>query len=204
MYGPDADANPRLATLIAAAKKQGVPKTTIENAIARGQGTSPKGAALENLTVEAMMPPSVATIIECQTDSKARTLADIRLVVKESRGTVTPTTHFFLRRGKLVFGRAERLSEMEIFNRAIEAEATDVKVEEEGNVVVYTEPNQTMATAQTLSDTLGLKVQSSDLVWDAKEETRVEVEDVEELEAFLERVQEDASVQGVYVNADLS
>ena len=204
MYGPDPDANPRLATLVAAAKKQGVPKTTIDNAIARGQGVSPKGAALETLTVEAIIPPSVATIIECQTDSKARTLADIRMVIKDFGGAVTPTTHFFERRGKLVFEKVNGLSESEIFDKAVEAEATDVRVEEGGEVVVYTEPNRTKATAQRLEGGLRLKVQSSDLVWDAKQETKVEVESADELEAFLERVQEDASVQGVYTNTNQS
>lgn len=72
VYGPDPASNPQLAAVVATAKEQGVPKATIENAIARGQGISPKGAALENLTIEAMIPPSVAIIIECQTDSKSK------------------------------------------------------------------------------------------------------------------------------------
>ncbi len=179
-----------------------MPKTTIENAIARGQGVSPKGIALENLTVEAMIPPSIATIIECQTESKLKTLADIRHLIKDFGGSVTPTTHFFQRRGKLVFGNVEGLSETEIFDQAIEAHATDVRVEEGGNIVVYTEPNQTAATAQTLSNMLGLKVQSSDLVWDPKDETKVEVESPDVLDAFLDRIHDDPAVQVVYLNAN--
>jgi len=201
VYGPDPASNPQLAAVVATAKKQGVPKATIENAIARGQGISPKGAALENLTIEAMIPPSVAIIIECQTDSKLKTLSDIRLLIKDSDGSVTPTTHFFQRRGRLVFEKAKGLSETEIFDQAIEAHATDVQVEEDGNVVVYTEPNQTAATAQTLSNNLGLKVQSSGLVWDPKEETKVEMETTEALDAFLDRIQDDPAVQGIYLNA---
>ncbi len=187
-YGPDLIANPRLAALVAIAKKQSVPKATIENAVARGQGISPKGTALESVTVEAIIPPSVATIIECQTDSKARTLADIRNVIKDFGGTVTPTTHLFERRGKLVFEKANGLSESEIFDKAIEAHATDVLVEGDGNVVVYTEPSRTKAAAQRLEKVLGLKVQTSDLVWAPREETKVEVEDTEGVEEFLERV----------------
>lgn len=95
VYGPDPDSNPQLAAIVATAKKQGVPKATIENAIARGQGISPKGTALESLTIEAIIPPSVATIIECQTESKLKTLADIRLLIKYFGGSVTPTTHLF-------------------------------------------------------------------------------------------------------------
>ena len=65
-HGPDPNSNARLATLIAGAKKSGFPKSSIENAIARGQGLSPTGAALEMVTVEAMLS-SMAVIIECQT-----------------------------------------------------------------------------------------------------------------------------------------
>ena len=184
------------------AKKQSFPKISIENAIARGQGISSKGTALESLTVEAIIPPSVATIIECQTDSKARTLAEVRNVIKDVGGSIAPTIHLFERRGRLVFENARRLSETEVFDKAIEAEATDVFVEEDGSLVVYTEPHQTKATAQTLSDKLRLKVQSSELVWDPKEETKVEVDSADVLEAFLDRIHDDPSVQGVYVNAN--
>ncbi len=100
-----------------------------------------------------------------------------------------------------MFEKAKGLSETEIFDQAIEAHATDVQVEEDGNVVVYTELNQTAATAQTLSNNLGLKVQSSGLVWDPKEETKVEMETTEALDAFLDRIQDDPAVQGIYLNA---
>jgi transcriptional/translational regulatory protein YebC/TACO1 len=59
-YGPDPKINPRLATVITTAKKMGFPKASIESAIARGQGVSPNRAPLENVTIEAMIPPSVA------------------------------------------------------------------------------------------------------------------------------------------------
>ena len=71
-YGPDINTNPRLAGLVVHAKKAGFPKSSIESAIARGQGVSPSGAMLETMTIEAMIPPSIAAVIECQTDSKAR------------------------------------------------------------------------------------------------------------------------------------
>ena len=202
VYGPNPDDNPQLASLIAMAKKHSFPKAAIENAIARGQGISSKGTALESLTVEAIIPPSVAAIIECQTDSKARTLADMRNAIKEFGGSVAPTIHLFERRGKLVFEKVKGLDETEVFDKAIEAEATDVMMEEDGSLVVYAAPHQTTAIAQNLSDMLGLRVQSSDLVWDPKEETKVEVDSADVLEAFLDRIQDDPSVQGIYLNAD--
>lgn len=96
--------------------------------------------------------------------------------------------------------RVEGLSETEIFDQAIEAHATDVQVEEDGNILVYTKPNQIAATAQTLSRKLGLEVRSSDLVWDPKEETKVEIGSTDVIDAFLDRIQDDPAVQGIYLN----
>ena len=65
-YGADPNSNTRLAALVANAKKAGFPKASIDAAIARGQGRSTSGAALENVTIEAMLPNAIAAVIECQ------------------------------------------------------------------------------------------------------------------------------------------
>ena len=184
-HGPDPQFNPRLAAVITAAKRQGFPKASIESAIARGQGRSPTGAALESLTIEAMVPPSLAVIVECQTDSKARTLNDIKLAIKESGGTMTPTSHMFDRRGKIVFEGSKDVGEEEIFDQAIEAGATDVQMEEDGKVIVYAESSQTTAVAETLAKSSGLKAESLDIIWDPKEDMMVDVASPEMLDSFL-------------------
>ena len=184
-HGADPQFNPRLANVITAAKKQGLPKASIENAIARGQGRSPTGTALESLTIEAMFPPSVAVIVECQTDSKARTLNDLKLVIKESGGTMTPTSHMFDRKGKVVLEGSKDVGEEEIFDQAVEAGAIDVQMEDDGKVVVYAESSQTTAVAETLAKSSGLKVESLDIVWDPKEDMMVDVASSETLDSFL-------------------
>lgn len=177
--------NSRLTDIITKAKKIGFPKASIESAIARGQGISPSGVALENLSIEAMVPPSVSVIIECQTDSKLRTLSDLRHAVKESGGTVTPTNHMFERKGRLEFENIRNIDETEVFDRAIEAGAIDVEVEEGGNVVVFTDPSETTTVSTALAQTLGFKVQRSDIIWDPKDDMMVDVPSPETLEIFL-------------------
>lgn len=177
--------NSRLADVITKAKKIGFPKASIENAISRGQGLSASGVALENVTIEAMVPPSVAVIIECQTDSKPRTLADMRLAIKEAGGNVTPTNHLFERKGRVVFENSLNIGETDIFDRAIEAGAIDVEVEEEGDVVVTTKPSQTTAVASALAQSSGFKIKSSDIIWDPKEDMMVDVPSLGELVTFL-------------------
>ncbi|TKA71829.1 hypothetical protein B0A49_06172, partial [Cryomyces minteri] len=101
VYGPDPNINPRLAHAIATAKKSGFAKASIEAAIARGQGVSASGAKLESLTIEAILPPSVAVVIDCETDNKLRTLADVRLLIKHYEGNVTPTNYLFAKKGRI-------------------------------------------------------------------------------------------------------
>lgn len=149
---------------------------SIETAIARGQGVSLTGSALENLKIEAMILPSIALVIECQTDSKMRTLQDIRETLKYGGATITPTSYLFDRRGKIVFEKTRDLSDEEVLEQAIEAGALDVHVEEDGRIVVLTEPTQTTSIAGVLAASLGLKAESSEFIWDAKVESKVVVD----------------------------
>ena len=171
--------------MVASAKKIGFPKASIENAIARGQGVSPSGATLENVTVEAMMPSSVAVIIECQTDSKLRTLSNLRLIVKEAGGTITPTAHMFDRKGRIVFDNPESLGEEDIFDRAIEAGALDIETDENGNVVIFTEAGGTSSVAKAFEVSTSLRIMSSELIWDPKVDMMVDVNEPDDLDGFL-------------------
>ena len=174
VHGADPNTNPRLAALVAIAKKSGLPKTTLEGAIAGAAGKSLSGVSLEAVSIEAMMPSSVAAIIECQTDNKLRTLSDIRYIIKDFGGTVTPTNHLFERLGQIKLKRAEDVREEDMFDQAIECGATDVEVAEDGNLVIYTEPQQTVSVAETLAKMTKLQVTSSDIIWLPKAETKVE------------------------------
>ena len=183
--GADPQSNPQLANVITTAKKQALPKASIESAIARGQGRSLTGAALESLTIEVMIPPSVAVIVECQTDSKARTLKELKTAIRSSGGTITPTTHMFDRKGKIVFEASRGVEEGEIFDQAVEAGAIDVQTEEDGKLVVYTEPSHTTAVADKMAISSGLNVRSLDIIWDPKEDMMVDGASPEMLDSFI-------------------
>lgn len=177
----------------------------MEAAIARGQGKSATGAALESLTLEVIMPPTVAMVIDAETDNKNRTLMELRILVKNHRGTVTPTAYLFQRKGRLQFEKDERnLGVDEVLDEAIEAGAEDVETDEDGNIVVWTQPNNVTAAAKALQMSLGLKVESSDIIWDANEDTKVALESessAKMLAEFVTAVQDNSNVQGVYSNA---
>jgi transcriptional/translational regulatory protein YebC/TACO1 len=177
----------------------------VEAAIARGQGKSATGAALENLTLEVIMPPTVAMVIDAETDNKNRTLMELRTLVKNYRGSVTPTAYLFQRKGRLQFEKDERnLGVDEVLDEAIEAGAEDVELDEDGKIVVWTQPNNVTAAANALQTSLGLNVESSDIIWDANEDTRVPLESESQAKAlaeFVTAIQDNSNVQGVYSNA---
>ena len=176
----------------------------MEAAIARGQGKSATGAALENLTLEVIMQSTVAMIIDIETDNKTRTQQDLRSTIKRHGGTVTPTSYLFRKKGRIAFERDERrLSVDEVLDEAIEAGAEDVEVDEDGSVVLWTEANQTTAAAEALQKSLNLKVESSDIIWDANEETKVPLESesvAKSLWSFIDAIKDDPTVQGIYAN----
>ena len=203
--GSDPALNPRLAPLIADAKKLGFPKTSIETAIARGQGISLSGRALEPMTISFMFPDlNVAGLIECQTDNKARTMQNFRDALKHFNGTATTTAHMFDRRGRVTFLMKEMtpdLDENKIFEVAIEAGAVDIETREE-EVEVLTGPNEVATVAELLTTQWGTKPETQELIWEPKEDMVVELthESNERVDKFLKRLEDDGSVEEVHLN----
>ena len=151
--------------------------------------------------IEAMLPSSVAAIIECQSESKARTLQDIRVIIKDNGGTLTSTSFFFERKGKVWFQEQGEHSSDKIMEEVIEAGATDFSTDE-GKLVVETEPSEVVAISERLRDKLSLPIERADIVFDAKADTVVSLteEQETELQRILDRLEADNSVTNVYVN----
>ncbi|KAE8148474.1 YebC-like protein [Aspergillus avenaceus] len=203
MWGPDPKFNPRLTLALSNAKRAGIPKNIIEAAIARGQGISVTGQALEPVTIEAMLPHSVAAVIECQTDQKARVLQDLRYAIKDAGGTVTPTTYLFEKKGRIIFEKQEGVNPDDYLDQAIEAGATDITSDAEGRLVVFTEPTETKKVGEALSNSTRLSIEELEIIWDPNEDTLVELNDEQagEIEDILGDVREDASVRDIYLNS---
>lgn len=187
-----------------------MPKAGIDLAIARGQGKSETGASLETATLEVMLAPSVAMVIDIETDNKLRSLKDLRTLVKKHGGTVTPTAFMFTRQGRAVLShdnttRDETRTDFdEVMMQALDAGAEDVEKDDEGNIVLWTQPNMTHQVAQDLAKTLGLNILSSDILWSCTSD-KVKVDDAEEVDVLaklLSVIQEYPDVENVYINAE--
>ncbi|KAF2454514.1 transcriptional regulator TACO1-like protein [Lineolata rhizophorae] len=206
MWGPDPNANPRLALALTKAKKAGFPKTNIEAAMARGQGIGPSSYA-EVVTVEAMLPAGVACIVEFRTERKAATLQAVRTMVKAISGRESATKFLFSRRGRIVLGRKgkgggeeEDMDPDEAGMVALDAGAVDVAEEETDDgkkLVVYSEHTDTKAVADRCAEELGVGIEECDIVWVPNEETIVELRDAEAAGKILEFIEK-------MLNEDLS
>ncbi|KAI1250110.1 hypothetical protein MGN70_008561 [Eutypa lata] len=198
-----------------------MPKANIDVAIARGQGKSSTGEGLETATLEVMLPPptSGALVIDIESDNKQRSLKHLRVIVKKHSGNVTPTAFLFTRLGRTVLslqrpsdkkdGTAEEEEEDfdAILMQALDAGAEDVEQDEDGNVVLWTQPNTMHQVAQALTAALGgdAEILSSDIIYSPAADNLVRVDDAEaaaSLGTFLAAVREYPDVQAVYANLE--
>lgn len=186
------------------AKRASIPKAIIEAAIARGQGLSLTGQALESLTIEAMLPGSVALVVECQTDQKATVLQDVRHLIKNKGGTVTSTTFLFEKKGRVVMEKKDGLNADDYLDQAIEAGATDIVVDDKDRLVIFTDPSETKIVGETFAKLSGLTIEELEMFWDPNQDTLVEVQDeehVKNIEDLLASLRDEPSVQDIYLNA---
>jgi transcriptional/translational regulatory protein YebC/TACO1 len=125
-------------------------------------------------------------------------------MIKRHGGTVTPTSYLFTRRGKVLFEKDDRaLGVDDVLDEAIEAGAEDVETDEEGNILVWTEPSGVTAAAEQLVKSLDLKVKSAQLIWHPNEDTLAPLDSQEAADALgqlVDALEDDPNVQGVYTN----
>src|SRR5215469_16618665 len=138
--GSDATANPRLRLAVDKAFGQNMPKDTIERAIKRGAGEL-DGVAYEEIRYEGYGPSGAAVIVDCLTDNRTRTVADVRHAFSKhggNLGTEGSVAFLFKHCGQLVF--APGTDEGKLMDAALEAGADDVVSNEDGSLEVITAP----------------------------------------------------------------
>jgi len=184
---------------VEAAKKQSMPRDTLERAIKKGSGQLDDGANYEVVTYEGFAPHQVPVIIECLTDNKNRTAPNMRTLFRKGQlGTSGSVSWDFDRVGAIEALPPEGGEDPE--EAAIEAGAQDVSVSE-GSARFITEPVDLDAVTKALS-ARGWNVSSSELEWIAKNPVALDDERRAEVEAFLAAIDEDGDVQKLYVGLE--
>lgn len=190
--------------MVTKAKKSGFAKHSIDAAIARGQGRSATGESLESAIVEAILPGNLGLLIDCETDNRARTIQDLRSVIKKHGGTSSPSSYLFSKQGRVVFESKSSIEVDDSLEVVINAGALDIWSEENGAIVISTEPSETRQVGEVVGKALGLQITSSDIIWTPIETTMTSLDNKEIIQDFSKMIDElnlaDSSIRGIYMN----
>jgi YebC/PmpR family DNA-binding regulatory protein len=203
MGGGDPDGNPRLRAAVASAKTENMPKDNIERAIKKGTGEL-EGAVYEEITYEGYGPGGVAVLVDCMTDNKNRTVADIRHFFSKSGGNLGESgcvSWMFDKKGTILVDK-ETIGEEELMDRALEAGATDI-LEEDNVFQVETEPDDFEMVRENLeADGIQFLEASVAMV----PQNTVDITDektARQILKLLENLEDHDDVQNVFANFDI-
>ncbi len=203
MGGGDPDANPRLRLAIDKAKAQSMPKDNIERAVKRGSGET-DGADYQEIRYEGYGPGGTAVMVDCLTDNRNRTVAEVRHAFTKFGGNLGAdgsVNYLFNHVGLLLYTAGS--DEDRIMEAAIDAGAEDVVVDADGSIEVLTEPGE----FEQVRDTMlahDLAPESAELTMRASTSASLDVDAAGSMVKLLDMLEDLDDVQQVYSNADIA
>jgi YebC/PmpR family DNA-binding regulatory protein len=203
MGGSDLDANPRLRLAVDKAKAQSMPKDNIERAIKRGAGET-DGEDFVEIRYEGYGPGGTAVMVDCLTDNRNRTVADVRHAFTKFGGNLGAdgsVNYLFNKVGQLLYPAGS--DEDAVMEAAIEAGAEDVVVDDEGSIEVLTAPDEFEQIRDAMRKA-GLKAESAQVTMRASTNAELGVREAGSMIKMLETLEDLDDVQEVYSNADIS
>lgn len=204
MGGGDPTGNPRLRSAIASAKAENMPKDNIDRGIKKGTGEL-EGVVYDEITYEGYGPNGVAVLVDCMTDNRNRTVADIRHSFAKSGGNLGESgcvSFLFDRKGLIVVDKST-ISEDELMEVVLDAGAEDV-VEDESEFQVLTNPDELESVRQILEEKNIAFIDASIAMLP---QTTVDITDekvAKRVLNLLEVLEDNDDVQNVYANFDIS
>lgn len=203
MGGSDPDANPRLRLALTKARSKSVPKDSIERAVKRGAGEL-DGDDYEEIRYEGYGPGGAAVMVDCLSDNRNRTVAEVRHAFTKYNGQLgTDGSVAFMFKHEGVISFAPGTDEDTVMEAALEAGADDVVTNEDGTIDVLTEPNSFSDVLEGL-EKAGLEPANSEVTYRPSNMSMLEDKKAESMMKLLDRLEELDDVQEVYTNADFS
>lgn len=201
--GADTEANPRLRMAIANARSVSMPHENIRRAIQRGTGEI-EGATYEDVTFEGYGPGGVAMIVECTTENRNRTIADVRAAFSKNGGNLGEANSVawsFTRQGLLRIDTA--MSEDEVLELVLELGADQMEMIDDGAVITCA-PDMLGTIARSLEQA-GIVVAEQRMVYEPQQKVAVTDPAVaKKLVKLLDTFDDLDDVQQVYNNAEIS
>lgn len=200
--GGDLASNPRLRLAVDKAKAQSMPKDNIDRAIKRGSGAL-DGDNYDEIRYEGYGPNGVAVMVDCLTDNRNRTVADVRHAFSKFGGNLGAdgsVAYLFTQSGSLSYG--PDTDEDKVMEAAIEAGASDVQIGGDGSIEVVTEPDdfESVRDAMVSAD---LSPEHAEITMRPEIRAAVEVDSAETLLKLIDMLDDLDDVQQVYTNADI-
>ena len=202
MGGGDEDANPRLRQAVIKARDANMPKDNIDRAIKKGTGEL-EGVDYVEITYEGYGTGGVAIMVDCLTDNRNRTAADIRSIFSKHGGNLGENgcvSYLFNRKGIIAYS-TEKYSEEEIFEPALEAGASDVTTEGE-TIEVTCEPEEFEAVRTAMVDA-GFEHESADILKVPDAHVSLDNEGTQKALRLIELLEDNDDVQAVSANIDI-
>jgi YebC/PmpR family DNA-binding regulatory protein len=201
--GGDPEGNPRLRSAIATAKSENMPKDNITRAIKKGTGEI-AGEVYDEIMYEGYGPGGIAVLVECLTDNRNRTVADVRHYFAKSNGNLGESgcvAYMFDKKGLILVDK-NTITEEELMDKALEAGAEDV-VEDESEFQILTAPEEFDNVRGALEEG---GVSFLDASVSMIPQNTVEVVDekvARSLMKLMENLEDHDDVQNVYANFDI-
>jgi YebC/PmpR family DNA-binding regulatory protein len=198
--GSDITANARLRLAVDKAYANNMPKDTVERATKRGSGEL-EGVSYEEVRYEGYGIGGAAVIVDCMTDNRVRTVADVRHAFAKhggNLGTEGSVAFLFRHCGQLLF--APGTSEEKVMEAALEAGAEDVIANDDGSIEVITTPNDFLAAKDKLEKS-GLKAELAEVIMKPTIEIALTGEDAAKMQKLMDALEALDDVQEVYTSA---
>ncbi len=198
--GGDADSNPRLRLAMDKATDANMPKDNIQRAIQRGTGGL-EGANYEEIRYEGYGLSGAAIIVDCMTDNRTRTVAEVRHAFSKHGGNMGAegsVAFMFTHCGQFIF--APGTPEDALMEAALEAGAEDVVTNDDGAVEVTCGPNDFTAVKAAL-EAAGFKAEMAEVTMKPQNEVAFTGDDAVKMQKLLDAIENLDDVQEVFTNA---
>lgn len=202
--GGDAESNPRLRSAIAACKQANMPNDNISRAVQRGTGEIP-GVTYEEIQYEGYGPHGTAIIVECMTDNKTRTVAEVRFIFGKHGGNLGENgcvAWMFERKG-FILVPAAGIDEDTLMEIVLEAGGDDLTNEGE-YFEIYTAPEDFETVRATL-EAKGIPMEQAEITM--RPTTQAEIDEVKkaaQVLKFLDAMEDNDDVQKLHSNVSIS
>ena len=200
--GGDPEGNPRLRTVVLAAKAANMPKDNIEKAIKKGTGELP-GVSYEEVSYEGYGPGGVAVYLQALTDNRNRTLPEIRHLFSKFGGNLGESncvSWMFEKKGYIIIPK-DKASEEALLEVVLDAGGDDVRDDGE-NWEVLSPPERLHAVNEALSRK-GIRATSAEISMVPKNTVKIEGKKAQQLLSMMEALEEHDDVQNAWANFDI-